>query len=244
MYHLLAAEAYFDDKQHYDSIRTLCSYTHPELPDGEARRPCRSLRELKQLLAASRQLQFCDICLEGRKVWRLLLSIRGPCVLHQCCPVGSNASVPCMQLPFGLAWIACACRAWIQQPSVRCRQGQATALAAVMRRVCVPPWLTCVSPPDARTQVFIPEQQVYSRQELDRHNRSGDAAGPLADSGFKGHPQCRFCRRRFYGDSELFLHMQARCPAILGHQSSPLMHGRSTLEQAPAGVVPAGKLGI
>ncbi len=48
--------------------RALCSYTHPELPDAESRKPCRSLRELKQLLAAARQLQFCDICLEGRKV--------------------------------------------------------------------------------------------------------------------------------------------------------------------------------
>ena len=85
VYHLVAAEAYFDDKQHYDSIRTLCSYTHPELPDSEARRPCRSLRELKQLLAASRQLQFCDICLEGRKVSCALPCIYGLCVLHQCC---------------------------------------------------------------------------------------------------------------------------------------------------------------
>ena len=48
--------------------RALCSYTHPELPDADSRKPCRSLRELKQLLAAARQLQFCDICLEGRKV--------------------------------------------------------------------------------------------------------------------------------------------------------------------------------
>ena len=48
--------------------RSLCTYTHPELEDGDTRRPCRSLRELKQLLAASRQLHFCDICLDGRKV--------------------------------------------------------------------------------------------------------------------------------------------------------------------------------
>ena len=47
--------------------RALCSYTHPELGEGEGRRPCRSLRELKQLLAAARQLHFCDICLDSRK---------------------------------------------------------------------------------------------------------------------------------------------------------------------------------
>ena len=61
-----------------------------------------------------------------------------------------------------------------------------------------------------RGQVFIPEQQVYSKQDLERHMRTGDSVGPLADTGFKGHPQCRFCRKRFYGDGELFQHMQAR----------------------------------
>jgi hypothetical protein len=68
-------------------------------------------------------------------------------------------------------------------------------------------------------QVFIPEQQVYSKQDLERHLRTGDLVGPLADTGFKGHPQCRFCRKRFYGDGELFLHMQAgaaclECPSV------------------------------
>ncbi len=39
--------------------------------------------------------------------------------------------------------------------------------------------------------------------------RSGDLTGPMAESGFKGHPQCQFCRKRFYGDNELFVHMQS-----------------------------------
>lgn len=39
--------------------------------------------------------------------------------------------------------------------------------------------------------------------------RSGDVTGPMAESGFKGHPQCQFCRKRFYGDNELFVHMQS-----------------------------------
>ena len=40
-------------------------------------------------------------------------------------------------------------------------------------------------------QVFIPEQVAYSKPDLERHMRSGDLTGPMAESGFKGHPQCR-----------------------------------------------------
>ena len=69
----------------------------------------------------------------------------------------------------------------------------------------------------APNQVFIPEQQAYNKGDLDRHLKSGDTSGPLAESGFKGHPQCRFCRRRFYGDNELFLHMQAQSLAACWH---------------------------
>lgn len=39
--------------------------------------------------------------------------------------------------------------------------------------------------------------------------RSGDVTGPMAESGFKGHPQCRFCKSRFFGDGELYIHMQS-----------------------------------
>ena len=56
--------------------------------------------------------------------------------------------------------------------------------------------------------MFISEQVLYSKEELKQHSKSGDATGPLAESGFRGHPQCRFCRRSFYGDNELFAHMQ------------------------------------
>ena len=45
-------------------------------------------------------------------------------------------------------------------------------------------------------QVFIPEQVAYSKPDLERHMRTGDLTGPMAESGFKGHPQCRsapFC---------------------------------------------------
>jgi hypothetical protein len=58
-------------------------------------------------------------------------------------------------------------------------------------------------------KVFAAEQEVYSAARLARHKATGDTAGPLAAAGFRGHPLCQFCRRRFYGDGELFAHMQA-----------------------------------
>ena len=57
-------------------------------------------------------------------------------------------------------------------------------------------------------QVFISEQMLYTREEMKQHMKVGDVTGALAESGFSGHPQCRFCRRSFYGDNELFAHMQ------------------------------------
>lgn len=59
-------------------------------------------------------------------------------------------------------------------------------------------------------QVFVCEQLLYSKASLDRHLKTGDEEGPLAESGFKGHPQCRFCRKRFFGETELFQHNQQR----------------------------------
>jgi hypothetical protein len=50
---------------------------------------------------------------------------------------------------------------------------------------------------------------VYGRAALDRHARQGDEAGPMAESGFKGHPECHFCRKRFFGEGELYQHMHA-----------------------------------
>jgi hypothetical protein len=88
-------------------------------------------------------------------------------------------------------------------------------------------------------QVFIPEQQVYNKGELDRHLKSGDVSGPLAESGFKGHPQCRFCRRRFYGDNELFLHMQARraawCMLAMGVLCLSACRAACPISEAAAG---------
>ncbi|KAK9858006.1 hypothetical protein WJX84_008852, partial [Apatococcus fuscideae] len=45
-------------------------------------------------------------------------------------------------------------------------------------------------------KVFIAEQVLYTKGDLHKHVRTGDLEGPLAESGFKGHPDCRFCRKR------------------------------------------------
>uniref|UniRef100_A0A7S3QSY8 RanBP2-type domain-containing protein n=1 Tax=Dunaliella tertiolecta TaxID=3047 RepID=A0A7S3QSY8_DUNTE len=57
-------------------------------------------------------------------------------------------------------------------------------------------------------KVFLCEQLLYTRFDLDKHNKTGDDEGPLAESGFKGHPMCHFCRTRFYDSNELYRHME------------------------------------
>jgi len=59
-------------------------------------------------------------------------------------------------------------------------------------------------------QVFVNEQVLYTRSELTRHYKRGDAAGVMADAGFKGHPTCQFCKKHFYSDQELYSHMQTQ----------------------------------
>ncbi|GFR43781.1 hypothetical protein Agub_g4897 [Astrephomene gubernaculifera] len=57
-------------------------------------------------------------------------------------------------------------------------------------------------------KVFVSEQLLYTRDGLRRHQDAGDESGPLAESGFKGHPPCKFCRTRFYDSNELYRHME------------------------------------
>lgn len=57
-------------------------------------------------------------------------------------------------------------------------------------------------------KVFVSEQLLYSKQALDQHLKSGDEEGPMVESGFKGHPQCKFCKKRFFGQTELYNHNQ------------------------------------
>ena len=56
-------------------------------------------------------------------------------------------------------------------------------------------------------KVFTHEHELFTQQELRKHEKFGDDnPGAIDQSGFKGHPECGFCSRRFYGDDELFVH--------------------------------------
>lgn len=59
-------------------------------------------------------------------------------------------------------------------------------------------------------KVFICEQKLYSRAQLNQHINTGDSEVDGSESergGFMGHPKCEFCRTPFYGDNELYTHM-------------------------------------
>ena len=56
-------------------------------------------------------------------------------------------------------------------------------------------------------KVFTHEHEVFTFGELRKHEKFGDDnPGAIDQSGFKGHPECGFCRKRFYGDDELYTH--------------------------------------
>ena len=60
-------------------------------------------------------------------------------------------------------------------------------------------------------KVFTHEHELFANQELRKHERFGDDnPGAVDQSGFKGHPECGFCRQRFYGDDELFTHCREK----------------------------------
>ncbi|OIW13448.1 hypothetical protein TanjilG_05338 [Lupinus angustifolius] len=59
-------------------------------------------------------------------------------------------------------------------------------------------------------KVFICEQKLYTRAQLNQHINTGDSLVDGSESergGFMGHPMCEFCRTPFYGDNELYTHM-------------------------------------
>lgn len=59
-------------------------------------------------------------------------------------------------------------------------------------------------------KVFICEQKLYTRAQLQQHISTGDSEVDGSESergGFMGHPMCEFCRTPFYGDNELYMHM-------------------------------------
>ncbi|KAI9674454.1 MAG: hypothetical protein M1817_001792 [Caeruleum heppii] len=56
-------------------------------------------------------------------------------------------------------------------------------------------------------KVFTHEHELFTMAELRRHEKFGDDnPGAVDQSGFRGHPECGFCRQRFYGDDELYTH--------------------------------------
>ena len=57
-------------------------------------------------------------------------------------------------------------------------------------------------------KVFAHEHTLYTQKELNTHFKSGASKDP--EAGFRGHPECLFCRRSFYGDDELFEHCRDR----------------------------------
>jgi len=60
-------------------------------------------------------------------------------------------------------------------------------------------------------KVFTHEHELFTVQELRKHEKFGDDnPGAVDQSGFKGHPECGFCRQRFYGDDELYTHCREK----------------------------------
>ncbi|KAL4866083.1 hypothetical protein BDV12DRAFT_139381 [Aspergillus spectabilis] len=60
-------------------------------------------------------------------------------------------------------------------------------------------------------KVFTHEHELFTHAELRKHEKHGDdVPGALDQSGFRGHPECGFCRQRFYGDDELYAHCRDR----------------------------------
>ncbi|TKX20348.1 E3 ubiquitin-protein ligase hel2 [Elsinoe australis] len=56
-------------------------------------------------------------------------------------------------------------------------------------------------------KVFTHEHELFTPQELRKHERFGDDnPGAEDQTGFRGHPECGFCKQRFYGDDELYAH--------------------------------------
>ncbi|XP_062004332.1 uncharacterized protein LOC133721666 [Rosa rugosa] len=82
-------------------------------------------------------------------------------------------------------------------------------------------------------KIFICEQKLYTKAQLDRHTETGDSEVDGSESergGFKGHPMCEFCKNPFYGDNELYMHMstehftchicQRQCPGQYEYYSN------------------------
>lgn len=60
-------------------------------------------------------------------------------------------------------------------------------------------------------KVFTHEHELFTFGELRKHEKYGDDnPGAVDQSGFRGHPECGFCRQRFYGDDDLYSHCREK----------------------------------
>lgn len=73
--------------------------------------------------------------------------------------------------------------------------------------------------------------------ELRKHEKYGDdVPGAIDQSGFRGHPECGFCRQRFYGDDELYTHCRDKherchiCDRQSGHRQQQYYVDYTALE--------------
>ena len=56
-------------------------------------------------------------------------------------------------------------------------------------------------------KIFSHEHTLYTQAQLQKHYREGDGSFKKDDeTGFTGHPECVFCKTRFYGPDELYEH--------------------------------------
>lgn len=55
---------------------------------------------------------------------------------------------------------------------------------------------------------FVQEQQVFTKASLKAHNVGRNRSTGPKQSGKDFHPMCQFCKKRFYGDGELFEHLE------------------------------------
>ncbi|KAI9809697.1 MAG: hypothetical protein M1825_000129 [Sarcosagium campestre] len=55
--------------------------------------------------------------------------------------------------------------------------------------------------------IFTHEHELFNFADLVKHERLGDKnSGAVDQNGFRGHPECGFCHKRFYGADELYQH--------------------------------------
>lgn len=53
-------------------------------------------------------------------------------------------------------------------------------------------------------------KNLITKSQLEQHADKGDSEVDGTEEergGFTGHPMCEFCRKRFYGENELYQHM-------------------------------------